>query len=102
LGYDSRTVPQGEVYGVPPCHLEVWTTKPTVIGKPSLLWGHGIGAVNLSEVLGEDDAALQFLGAWVGAVGEVDDGSFAPPTAPVTEGGLVVLVVFEAGGGISG
>ena len=71
------------------------TAKPRVIGQTGLLWGDAVGTIDLCEVLGEYDATLQFLGARVGALREIDDGTLFPPTAPMAERSLVILVVFE-------
>ena len=90
------------------------SAEPRVIGEPSLLWRLGVGAVDLSEVLREHHAALQFFGAGVGAEAEVDDGALLPPAVPGFDHGPQLLVVDEgrhpvgetdrrtAGGGVFG
>ena len=47
--------------------------------------------------MGEYDATLQFLGTRVSTLRKIDDGTLFPPTAPIAERSLVVLVVFKGG-----
>ena len=47
----------------------------------------------------QHDAALQFLGAWVGTLGEVDDGTFLPPAVPSLDDRFQLLVEDKGGGG---
>src|ERR1019366_4941846 len=69
---------------------------PTIAGEPGLLRGHGTGALDGGEVLGEDDAPLQLAGARVRRGGEVDGGAGGPEGGPVLFGGG------EGGGGVGG
>ena len=71
------------------------TTKPGVVGKAGLLRRQGVGTVHLCQVLGEHHAALQFLGAGVGTLAEVDDSPLLPPAVPGTNDGAQLLVEDE-------
>ena len=73
-------------------------SEPCVIGDTRLLWRHGVGTVDLRQILGEHHPALQFLGTGIGALREIDNGTLLPPAVPVAKGLLVVLVVFKARG----
>ena len=88
-------VPEGKIHRMPPRHFKVGTAKPGVVGESCLLWGQGIGAVHLGEILAQHHSAFQFVGAWVGALAEVDNSSFLPPTVPGLEHGLEFLVEDE-------
>ena len=98
---ELRTVPEGEVDGVPPRHLQMGATEPGVIGEACLLRRHAVGAVDLGEVLGENDTAFQLMGAGIGAGREVDDGTLLPPAVPGLEDSTQLLVVDEGSSGLN-
>ena len=88
IGNHLRTIPKGEVHHVPPSHFQVWATEPWVIGKSCLLWRHIIGTVYLSQILWENNATLQFLGARVCTCWEIYNGTISPPLVPRFENRL--------------
>jgi hypothetical protein len=88
LRSSSAGRPQVEVRGVPVVHFQVELAEPTVAGESGFLRGHAAGALDGGEVLGEDDASLQFAGARVGCGGEIDGGAGSPEGCPVPFGDL--------------
>ena len=88
--------PGREVRGVPVVHFQVELAVPAIAGESGLLRRHGAGALDGGEVLGEDDAALQFAGARIGRGGEIDGGAGVPEGGPVFVGGG------KGGGGVGG
>ncbi len=100
-GEEGEAVPGGEVDAMPPVHFEVGFSVPTVEKDAGLGRGHGACAVEGGDILGEDGAAFEFVGAGVGAGGEVDDAAGGPEIGPMSGGG--VEGVIEGGErGISG
>ena len=95
-GYHLRTVPQSKVNHVPPCHFQMRTPEPRIIGQSCFLWGTSVGAVHLGEILRKHYAALQLLGTRIGAVREVNNGTFLPPAVPCLEHRLECLVEDES------
>ena len=68
---------------VPPYHLHVELAEPRVVGQSRLLGWRTGGTLNGQQPLTQHDAALQFLGALVLAVREIDGSPLRPELLPV-------------------
>ena len=81
--HERRAAPEGEVRGVPPMHLQMEFSIPTVARQASLLRRSGTGALDGREVLREHHAALQLGGARIGAAAEIERAAGGPEGLPM-------------------
>src|SRR5437764_13822666 len=78
-----KAIPRSEMRAVPPVHLQVELSEPTVEEQPRLGRWQRTGAVNGGVVLREDNSTLQLRGAGIGAIAEIDGRAFAPEICPM-------------------
>ena len=82
FGCRFRTIPEQEVQFVPPDHLEMEPSVPTVVHQSALLGRPCSCFVYPHQVLRKYVAAFEFLPAGIFAPGEVDRRSRRPVFAP--------------------
>ena len=68
---------------MPPVHFEVKLSFPRVVSQPGFLRRIFARVLDGQQVLGENDATLQFKPAWVFAAGQVNRAAGAPEVVPV-------------------
>ncbi len=69
--------------GVPKVHFQMEFPRPTVAGQSGLLRRQVAGALNGGQILGKNDAALQFMPARVFAPGKIHRAAGAPEAPPM-------------------